>query len=379
MQFKGYLLTIIGLFYSIFAVQNNAIAAYVGYCAGNNYEQQMPVSGVIGPTVSIEGVSVVNEGETILLTANADVDTDKGGSPFFHWCAKKGIIELEPDNPDYSTVRYVAPFVPGSNETVSITVRVGDTLGYVEQDTITINILEIGNENQNDPEPIISIVTPENLESNEPFMIHFEITDQDEYGNDMTEQLVTDLYYSINGSLFKEIVKGIRGNLDRYAWVPRVSSDEYLLKIVTTDGNSIVSKMTDIFTVTGDEDSDGDSLPDEWEVTYFDDLSQDGTDDYDGDGLSDAEEYNNETDPTKPDNETDPTKPDTDGDGTSDAWEIDYGLNPLVNTDASEDSDGDGHTNLDEYIAGTDPTDPESYPVVGAFTVSHSERWQSQN
>lgn len=45
---------------------------------------------------------------------------------------------------------------------------------------------------------------------------------------------------------------------------------------------------------------------------------------------------------------------DTDGDGMPDDWEIAHQLNPLVK-DAAEDADGDGMTNLQEYLAGTDP------------------------
>ncbi|MCP5005601.1 MAG: S8 family serine peptidase [Planctomycetes bacterium] len=56
----------------------------------------------------------------------------------------------------------------------------------------------------------------------------------------------------------------------------------------------------------------------------------------------------------------DPNNPDTDGDGMPDGWEVTYGLDPLVD-DSAGDTDGDGLTNLDEYTYNTDPKNPDSY------------------
>ena len=53
---------------------------------------------------------------------------------------------------------------------------------------------------------------------------------------------------------------------------------------------------------------------------------------------------------------------DTDGDGMPDAYELEMGLDPQNPADASMDLDGDGFTNLEEYRDQTDPKDSNSLP-----------------
>lgn len=62
---------------------------------------------------------------------------------------------------------------------------------------------------------------------------------------------------------------------------------------------------------------------------------------------------------TEPDEPKGP-KFDTDKDGMPDLWEQQYGLDFLNPADAAEDPDNDGLTNLDEYLAGTDPFNTDS-------------------
>ncbi len=54
----------------------------------------------------------------------------------------------------------------------------------------------------------------------------------------------------------------------------------------------------DVFVLTlGGPDTDGDGMDDDWEMAYFSTLSRDGTGDFDGDGLSDLQEFRAGTNP----------------------------------------------------------------------------------
>ena len=152
------------------------------------------------------------------------------------------------------------------------------------------------------------------------------------------------------------------------------------------------------------KDTDGDTMPDGWEVYFgLEPLRpSDNFEDKEGDSLVNVYEYNNslvntgwididgifttrpdsnDTDgDTISDNDelfnflTDPTSNDTDGDGMPDGWEIRYGLNPISALDANQDLDNDGwdfdnnfnitsdewFTNLEEYLNGTDPSNNDT-------------------
>lgn len=58
---------------------------------------------------------------------------------------------------------------------------------------------------------------------------------------------------------------------------------------------------------------------------------------------------------------------DSDGDGIPDIWEIAHGLNPLDNsTDSAQnspDSDGDSFSDVDEVLRGSDPLNPDDIPI----------------
>ena len=132
-------------------------------------------------------------------------------------------------------------------------------------------------------------------------------------------------------------------------------------------------------------DSDGDGLPNDWEIANDLDPNDDGSVDVDNgadgdpdmDGSSNADEYANKTDPQDADSDddgsddgaealagTNPNVPDTDFDGLSDGEEAAAGTNPLL-----ADTDGDGASDGDEVLAGSDPNDIESPAIAGLLAA----------
>ena len=69
--------------------------------------------------------------------------------------------------------------------------------------------------------------------------------------------------------------------------------------------------------------------------------------------------------PTAGRSNVDPLDLDSDQDGMPDRWEEAHGLDPQNRLDAGWDADGDGQSNLAEYLAGTDPRDPEDVLELG--------------
>ncbi|MCU0751137.1 MAG: sulfatase-like hydrolase/transferase, partial [Akkermansiaceae bacterium] len=75
-----------------------------------------------------------------------------------------------------------------------------------------------------------------------------------------------------------------------------------------------------------------------------------------------------------------PRRPDNDADGMPNSFESQFGLNRDNPLDAPGDPDGDGQDNRDEFIAGTDPTNPQSRFQVNESNhtvTSYQISWQS--
>jgi hypothetical protein len=123
-------------------------------------------------------------------------------------------------------------------------------------------------------------------------------------------------------------------------------------------GNSVnnFNSFTEVainYSTPGDTDADG--LPDVWEMFYFTNLTQTATGNPDNDGFNNGQEFLRGTDPTQPNSVVD-----SDNDGLPDTWEqTNFGN---LSQGAAGDPDRDGFSNLVEYQNGSDPNNPNSIP-----------------
>jgi len=126
-------------------------------------------------------------------------------------------------------------------------------------------------------------------------------------------------------------------------------------------------------------DTDGDKMPDAWEVVMGTDPNvSDANANPDGDALTNIQEYNAGTNPLVPESNVLAFAEsanftlqgvvfsiDSDADGLPDWWEVLYGL-PIGTADASADPDGDGLTNLQEFNGGWNPIVAEHQSTLSA-------------
>jgi len=149
------------------------------------------------------------------------------------------------------------------------------------------------------------------------------------------------------------------GQLDDVALWSRVLTNDEIAEIFA--GGGLGSSLGDLL----DPDSDGDGMPNEWEIANgLDPETDDAAGDPDMEGLSNLDEYLNSSNPNVADtdfdgsddreefdNGTDPNNPDTDGDGLTDGVEADGVTNALL-----ADTDGDGLQDGEEVdVTATDP------------------------
>ncbi|SDZ99919.1 hypothetical protein SAMN05216562_1613, partial [Microbulbifer marinus] len=149
--------------------------------------------------------------------------------------------------------------------------------------------------------------------------------------------------------------------------------------IADTDGDAVLDGL-DVWPTDGRyyKDKDSDGLPDSYEMVsgFLSDTDPlDAREDFDGDGLTNLQEFLAGSDPAVMDSDGDGIvdgddfapadsryRLDADGDGLPNEWELANGLNQFDARDASDSyfGDSDGLTPLREFALGTDPRNDDS-------------------
>jgi hypothetical protein len=131
-------------------------------------------------------------------------------------------------------------------------------------------------------------------------------------------------------------------------------------------GNAVLSSAIRV------NDDDNDGMADDWEIRWFGSINaSNGTAHSDGDrnGLTDVEKYSAARANPQWGNarwNLSPLTTDSDGDGIPDKYEVGFGLNPVSSSDRDLDLDGDGWSNYEEYLYGTSANNPNSHPQATA-------------
>jgi len=126
-----------------------------------------------------------------------------------------------------------------------------------------------------------------------------------------------------------------------------------------SDSDGIDDWWEDLYGLDSQDDSDAALNADTDELTNleeFQNSTDPNNDDSDNDGLSDSDEVNVYL--------SNPLSTDSDKDGMSDNWEVLQGFDLLNDNDALLDADNDGISNVDEYTEQTDPHDESSIPTI---------------
>lgn len=118
--------------------------------------------------------------------------------------------------------------------------------------------------------------------------------------NGMSDVFLRDL--TLGRTILLSLNRDATGSGNRFSGNPVLSADGSMVLFETYASDLIAGDYNDARDILvlrlSRSDTDGDGLPDDWELAYFNGLQRDGSGDFDGDGQSDRMEFQAGTDPT---------------------------------------------------------------------------------
>ena len=212
----------------------------------------------------------INENELLTFTIEA---TDPDGDSLRYSASSL------PQGASFDVDTHTFTWAPDYNQAGSYPVTFTVTDGLLPaQETITITVINV-----NRP-PTLNMIGDKTISENQLLVFTISATDPD--GDAIT--------YSA-----QDLPKGATfdANTHTFSWIPVYKqAGTYNVTFAVSDGN--LSSSQTITITASFIDSDGDGLPDAWEMENFGNLNQAAHGDYDNDGLTNIEEYAAGTDPT---------------------------------------------------------------------------------
>lgn len=148
---------------------------------------------------------------------------------------------------------------------------------------------------------------------------------------------------------------------DRHCFIFEIRDFSAFAVIIATSGGGGGPMPTTTTTQAPTADIDADGLPDTWELQYFGSKTgADPTGDADDDGLTNVQEFLAGTDPTKAD---------TDGDGISDVDEIAQGTDPKDPNSPDASTSSQTGTGTDDATSTPKDGDNNRIPGFGVFAI----------
>lgn len=186
----------------------------------------------------------------------------------------------------------VSPVISVLKESGEVSSELFENIVLNNEFSVATSVLVVLDDKSLPLPPEIGVV--DSIVSYEGGLVEFSVTVTDP--NETIPALTIDA--APTGSEFSYSDSGESAGQGIFRWNPQIGQQgDYLITLIANDGELETQASVSI-KVNPVDDKDGDDLNDDWEITFFGDLTQSSDGDYDSDGYSNFEEYQNGWNPT---------------------------------------------------------------------------------